>query len=245
MGGSGSGSQGSGAVPPDKQVPRLDAQAELEKAQARIRGYAEARAKEREKERLEAARKWQADHDARIKAAFERAKERQRLLDGVDPKFGVKVVDVAQQHWRMSQSSQSSQWSKRAPNPYGSWTTSVITNKCNVFVYHVLTQAGLPVPLVTRESVEWNGKRLEEKSPPLANEWADPNFKIPHWEVVTIPREGDIAAQRGEGGSGHVGIVISGNRTISQSSDTDLVEDTKWGFRDENAGKMVFRRYVP
>ncbi len=65
------------------------------------------------------------------------------------------------------------------------------TNKCNKFVYDVLKESkaspGLP-----------NGNPIKKffgyGSPPTAGQWADPNYDIPGWKVVSKPQAGDIAA---------------------------------------------------
>lgn len=82
--------------------------------------------------------------------------------------------------------------------------------------------------------------------PPLAREWADPKADIPGWIVVTDPRPGDVAAMKVDylDATGHVGIVTGPGTTVSASSLTDTVVENDWGFRPEEKGAVVFRRYV-
>ena len=121
---------------------------------------------------------------------------------------------------------------------------------CNEFVADVLTEAGLNIPLTIRT----NKLGIEVARPPLAGEWGNPEFEIAGWEIVNSPQPGDVVAVPaiGEGYSGHVGIVSSvyfdadGNlygTSISQSSETQTVRETKWPFDLPNS-RPVFRRPV-
>ena len=107
-------------------------------------------------------------------------------------------------------------------------------NKCNKFVSDVLISAKVPVPVM-------NGVM----SPPTAGQWADPNYVIPHFPVVTEPMPGDIVAEAHNyaDATGHVGIVVGTNLTASQSSNTDTVVVNDWGFRPDN--NPTFRRWTP
>ncbi len=124
---------------------------------------------------------------------------------------------------------------------YGSFT-------CNIAVADILIEAGVKVPVTTRTNMFGN----EVSRPPLAGEWGDSASIIPGWEVVTIPKPGDIVAiaEEGHGYSGHVGIVSSVNvnqdgtltgTTISQSSYTDTIVENDWGFRPDNIGQVFWR----
>jgi cell wall-associated NlpC family hydrolase len=73
------------------------------------------------------------------------------------------------------------------------------TWKCNLFVHDVLLDAGIQPP------------RTEGGWPILANSWANPDLRIPGWEVVSDPLPGDVAAIPRSGDSGHVGIYIGDN----------------------------------
>lgn len=128
--------------------------------------------------------------------------------------------------------------------PYGPGT-----NKCNLFVYDVLAAAGAPVPM----RVRWSWREFGDvKYPPLAGQWADPGVNISGWVVLKVPPDspqpGDVAAMKGDydDASGHVGIVTSLNppSTVSVPSDSPVVEERGWGFRPNEQGQVVFRRYV-
>jgi hypothetical protein len=131
----------------------------------------------------------------------------------------------------------------------GAWATSADrgpypadTNKCNLFVYEVLNRAGTPVPMNVRFS--WRGFG-NVSYPPLANEWADPGVTIAGWEVVTNPRAGDVVAIKGDGGSGHVGIVMEPGKTMSVNTVSGNVKVKDLGFVGKDPSQAaVFRRYV-
>jgi hypothetical protein len=121
-------------------------------------------------------------------------------------------------------------------------------NKCNLFVYEMLAMSGVQLPLISYDAL--GPDRLR---PYLAREWADPKFEIPGFEVLQIPPDvqqpGDIAARAkdSENATGHVGIVAKspdGSRLWTVSGRADGVVHNDWGFRDDNGGTMVFRRYV-
>ena len=110
--------------------------------------------------------------------------------------------------------------------------------KCNLFVFDMLNDAGLPAPLY--DPGWWRPSR-----PPSAEEWGDPSKEIPGYPVVEgEPIPGDIAA-----GNGHVGIVTEGpgpdgkgGKTVSAAP--DKVTHNDWGFDDKNPARKVktFRR---
>jgi cell wall-associated NlpC family hydrolase len=105
----------------------------------------------------------------------------------------------------------------------------------------VLNSAGAYFPMNER----WSWSHFEtEKYPPTAGQWGDPTFDIPGWVIVTDPQPGDVAAVKNETAhaSGHVGIVCGPKQTIY--TDATHVKITDWGFRDNNGGQVVFRRYV-
>jgi hypothetical protein len=122
-------------------------------------------------------------------------------------------------------------------------------NKCNLFVYEMLALSGVRVPLTEYES-RFNSNRLR---PPLAREWANPQFAIPGFEVLKvppdIPQPGDVAARAKVSwdATGHVGIVAGaadGSTRSTVSARSDGVVHNDWGFRANNDGPVVFRRYV-
>lgn len=111
------------------------------------------------------------------------------------------------------------------------------TNKCNLFVYDVLTESGAS-PGLPNKPPGLKG------SPPLAGQWANPDYKIPGWKVVPVPSRGVVAAEALAGGgarfTGHVGIGVGGNRTVSAGEFKIVRGD--WGFRPNQ--KVVFRKWV-
>ena len=122
-------------------------------------------------------------------------------------------------------------------------------NKCNLFVYEMLTQAGARIEMELRE----NALGIQIGYPPLAAHWADPQHYIPGFTVLKVPPDtpepGDVAAVKNVSwdASGHVGIVVGspdGRATTTVSGRADGVVHNDWGFRDENKGEVVFRRYV-
>ena len=93
------------------------------------------------------------------------------------------------------------------------------TNKCNLFVYDVTTEAGASPGLPGG----WFGG-----NPPTAGQWADPNYVIPGWRVLpaaTAPEPGDVAAQSIDyrDASGHVMIVGEGNTLIGTEDDNHVL----------------------
>ena len=118
------------------------------------------------------------------------------------------------------------------------------TNKCNLFVYEVLNEAGTPVSMMHR--TRFGFRRPDH--PPLAGQWANPSVSIPGWTIVTSPQPGDVVAEAHiySNASGHVGIVTEANadgtgKTVSASSKTQTVVENDWGFQPGQ--KVVFRRY--
>ena len=122
-------------------------------------------------------------------------------------------------------------------------------NKCNLFVYEMLTQGGARVEMELRE----NAVGAQVAYPTLAGQWADPGRYIPGFEVLKVPPDapqpGDVAAIKNVSwdASGHVGIVVgppqsAANMTVSARADGVVHND--WGFRPENKDEVVFRRYV-
>ncbi len=104
--------------------------------------------------------------------------------------------------------------------------------KCNKFVYDVLLQAGAS-PGLPNQPGRWG---MPGSKPPIAVQWANTNYNIPGWVVVSSPMPGDIASF-----NGHVGIVFVNGLTISATLRDGVVRND-WGFR---AGQTpVFRRFV-
>ena len=121
-------------------------------------------------------------------------------------------------------------------------------NKCNLFVYEMAKAAGadpgLPHEGGKRQNLLGNGP-----VPPVAADWANPDFAIPGWRVLSdkeTAMPGDVAAMitGGVGYTGHVAIVTGDRQTTGTSNDfPEKVRETDWGFRDDQKGKVVFRRW--
>jgi len=120
------------------------------------------------------------------------------------------------------------------------------SNKCNLFVSDICNAAGANVP--SKDGGSW---------PPLAGDWANPNYNIPGWEIVDSPQRGDIVAQKRDyqDATGHVGIVTrapytpGGSYMVISAGTLGLQEEfSSTAFRayapGENRGPVVFRRYV-
>jgi hypothetical protein len=121
------------------------------------------------------------------------------------------------------------------------------TNKCNKFVYDILTQAGASPGLP-------NG--YFGTSPPSAGQWADPNYSIPNWPVLPTgisPAPGDVVAQRipYTDASGHVMIVGPNNTFIGTGNPPNAPQGTieqiparsDLGHNYAGTGPLVYRRY--
>jgi hypothetical protein len=89
------------------------------------------------------------------------------------------------------------------------------TNKCNLFVYNVLSAAGA-------DPGAPNG--YFHKNPPSAGQWGDPDYDIPGWEVLDLresPQPGDVIAQKLDysDASGHV-MIVGPNNTVIGTGDS-------------------------
>lgn len=115
------------------------------------------------------------------------------------------------------------------------------TNKCNKFVHDMVTESGVDLPTP-------NGGWIGPKEYPInAGQWADPNFKIKGWKVVKAARSGDVVSQAmtGSGYTGHTGIVVGSRAYVSTvSANGNAIVRNDWGFRQDQIGKVVIRRYV-
>jgi len=104
------------------------------------------------------------------------------------------------------------------------------TNKCSLFVYDILTEVGISVPLVERGNSVYIPyyKRLY---PPLADTWADRDRLSKSWKAEAVPMPGDIGAYvvSYSNATGHVGIVVAPGVTVSAADDKVRVNDA--GFR--------------
>ena len=104
--------------------------------------------------------------------------------------------------------------------------------KCNKFVYDVLLQAGAS-PGLPNQPGRWG---MPGPKPPIAAQWANANYNISGWVVVSSPMPGDVASF-----SGHVGIVSGNGLTISATLHNGVVRND-WGFRTGRT--PVFRRFA-
>lgn len=120
------------------------------------------------------------------------------------------------------------------------------SNKCNLFVYEVLSSAdadpGLP-----------NG--WINNYPPTAGQWADPAYAIPNWRVLPSeepPLPGDVVAQHIEydDASGHVMIVGrngnfigTGEGADAHGQIVDILARDNLGRPGDRHGPLVYRRW--
>jgi hypothetical protein len=122
------------------------------------------------------------------------------------------------------------------------------TDKCNLFVHDILTQAGASPGTP-------NG--FFHVYPPTAEQWADPNYFIPGFRVLgpnEAPEPGDVVAQKlgYSDATGHVMIIGSHHDFIGTGNSGNgphgTIEDIP--FRDNLGpaeiarGPLVFRRWV-
>ncbi len=110
-------------------------------------------------------------------------------------------------------------------------------NKCNLFVSDVLSEAdaspGTP-----------NGRL--GLSPPSAGQWADSNYSIDNWKVVSSPRAGDVVARARNytNATGHVAIMDSKSSSIGAGHSVVHRTDFGYGKSHLNSGESyVYRRY--
>jgi hypothetical protein len=125
------------------------------------------------------------------------------------------------------------------------------TNKCNLFVYDVLTDAGASPGLP-------HGIWPISSYPPLAADWANPDFAIPGWSVLgqgEAPQAGDVVAQQisYSDAGGHV-MIVGPDDTLIGTGDSDPAQPGKIeqipmrtslaNSPDIPQGPLVFRRWV-
>jgi len=125
------------------------------------------------------------------------------------------------------------------------------TDKCNLFVYDMLTDAGASPGLP-------NGHWWWKHYPPLAENWADPSFAIPGWRVLSsgeTPQPGDVVGQRIQwpnGATGHV-MIVGPNATFIGVGESEKIESVAARMmgriypdpRARPGGLLVYRRYEP
>ena len=122
---------------------------------------------------------------------------------------------------------------------------------------HASTSFGVrtnSVPFDLQGVLTPNGNRLarlfggEGSSPPTAGQWADPDYDISGWGVVSSPEAGDVVArarQYSGGATGHVAIMISGIQSIGANATVVHVTDFGYGQSHlRNNERYIYRRYV-
>jgi hypothetical protein len=119
------------------------------------------------------------------------------------------------------------------------------TDKCNLFVYDMLNDAGASPGLP-------NGHAWWKSYPPTAANWADPSFPIPGWRVLgsgETPQPGDVVAQRIQwpnGATGHV-MIVGPNASFIGVGKSEMIDSVaaKMMGEDKPGGLLVYRRYGP
>ncbi|MBD9680433.1 hypothetical protein IB274_27265 [Pseudomonas sp. PDM18] len=142
-----------------------------------------------------------------------------------------KIVDTALRH---RESTEWSYWVAKHPLPHPVLGNPPVigpkTNKCSLFVYDVLTEVGLSVPLVERGRSTYI-PFYQKLYPPLADTWADQSRLSKNWIAATSPLPGDVGAyvESYIDATGHVGFVVAPGVTVSAAEDKIRVNDV--GFR--------------
>ena len=119
------------------------------------------------------------------------------------------------------------------------------TDKCNLFIYDMLTDAGASPGL---PKGHWYWKQY----PPTAENWADPSFAIPGWRVLSAgesPQPGDVVGQRIQwpnGATGHV-MVVGPNANFIGVGESEKIESVaaKMMGTGQPGGLLVYRRHGP
>jgi hypothetical protein len=109
--------------------------------------------------------------------------------------------------------------------------------KCSLFVYDVLLESGLAVPVMERGSSTYIPYYSNYYNP-LADDWANSN-KLKNWKTFNSPMPGDVGAYKVNysNATGHCGIVVAPGVTISAGQDKVLVNDA--GFRVAKMNKKA------
>ena len=168
----------------------------------------------------------------------EESNESEDDIESDDPaKTRHKIVQTALKH------ENSTEWNKNVKKD----NFEINDNKCNKFVYDCLKESGADPGLPNGRFV---AKLVGYGSPPTAGQWADPNYSIPGWEILKhneVPEFGDVAAIKMPGHityTGHTAIVVKNGFTIGTSDIENKISISSWGFRPEQSGNVVFRRFV-
>jgi len=107
------------------------------------------------------------------------------------------------------------------------------SNKCNLFIYYVLSPSGFAPR-------RWGGFG----GPLSAGDWGDPNVKIPHFPIVASPQPGDVAAMKHDysDASGHAAIVIKpGQSSVGAGTYGSHTTGWPWDPSLPPFGNPVFR----
>ena len=131
------------------------------------------------------------------------------------------------------------------------WLDMPGRNQCNIFVYDVLREVGHAPPKMFASRRSILGFRFTLNYPPLARQWADPNFHIPFWGVVAggpdRAKPGDIIAERinYSDATGHIGIVVGLAETASAASNANppgTITISDYGFRDASDPRVYGKK---
>jgi hypothetical protein len=149
------------------------------------------------------------------------------------------------------------------------WLDTPGNNKCNQFVQNVLEQAGATAPLSPNPGLAYRikyylGLAATPSYPALAGDWANPNTDLKCWRTVTtnntvpvgpplapgtlppdISIPGDVIAEaiQYSDATGHVGIIIGPDETVSADSAAScfppyspagIIDISDYGFRAIN-----------
>jgi hypothetical protein len=139
------------------------------------------------------------------------------------------------------------------------WPDVAGNNKCNLFVQQVLNDAGAQAPLSLGTRVRYYFGKVNSLSyPASAGDWAYPKNTMACWRNVPAPsdrlnltypadvsRPGDVIAEaiNFSDASGHVGIVVGPQQTVSADSAAPcfppyaiagIIDTTDFGFRLDN-----------
>jgi RHS repeat-associated protein len=115
-------------------------------------------------------------------------------------------------------------------------------NKCGVLVRDVLNEASVGAAYYPSDGsgIQWSV---------TANDWANPNFNIPGFEVVSSPERGDVVAIPRDDDQGHAGVVTEGGSTPQAvSAGKFSVREDSYFWLDRAvtgaAGPPVYRRWM-
>jgi RHS repeat-associated protein len=120
-------------------------------------------------------------------------------------------------------------------------------NKCNIFCansYAIgggIGFGGTGVPI----NSSFLGGLIGRQYPPVANDYANSSKTIPHFDVVTIPQLGDIAAFPARIGQGHSSIYTGNGTVIYAAERTVKVQTVNYVLSAGGHSSVTYRRYKP